>query len=179
VTHYKAEFHGLAPATTYAYRVGASDASCHWHCFSTASADPAPFRFIYLGDAQNGLRKAWPPLVRAAFAAVPDARFVAHAGDLPMKDDDRQSASWWSGSEGHRVVRCSSPETTMSSVRPEQVFAAQTFNAHSRWPTVPPIFPSWRDRATTSTTRVCVVALTNASPTTTQGVQRSRSGKRS
>ena len=98
VTHYKAEFNGLAPATRYAYRVGTPSASSQWHCFTTASAGPEPFRFIYLGDAQRGLEKRWPALVRAAFAAAPDARFVAHAGDL-LDDgyDDGQWRAWLSG----------------------------------------------------------------------------------
>jgi len=98
VTHYGAAFTGLTPATRYAYRVGAGTSFSHWHCFSTASADPAPFRFIYLGDAQNGLGKKWPPVVRAAFAAAPDARFVVHAGDLVGDGhDDRQWGAWLAG----------------------------------------------------------------------------------
>ena len=98
VTHYGAAFTGLTPATRYAYRVGAGTSFSHWHCFSTASADPAPFRFIYLGDAQNGLGKKWPPVVRAAFAAAPDARFVVHAGDLVGDGhDDRQWGAWVAG----------------------------------------------------------------------------------
>jgi phosphodiesterase/alkaline phosphatase D-like protein len=98
VTHYKAQFSGLAPDTTYAYRVGSASSSSHWHCFITASADPAPFRFIYLGDAQNGLAAKWPRVMRAAFAAAPDARFVVHAGDLVGDGyDDRQWGAWVAG----------------------------------------------------------------------------------
>jgi 3',5'-cyclic AMP phosphodiesterase CpdA len=97
-THYKAEFTGLAPATLYAYRVGTPAASSQWHCFTTASAGSAPFRFIYLGDAQRGLEAKWPALVRRAFAAAPDARFVAHAGDLVDDGhDDRQWGAWVTG----------------------------------------------------------------------------------
>jgi len=98
VTHYKAEFTGLAPATRYAYRVGSASSSSHWHCFSTASAGTEPFRFIYLGDAQQGLGKRWPEVVRAAFTAAPDARFVAHAGDLLDEGyDDAQWSAWVAG----------------------------------------------------------------------------------
>ncbi|HSP89544.1 MAG TPA: metallophosphoesterase family protein, partial [Vicinamibacterales bacterium] len=100
-THYKAEFDGLSPATRYAYRVGSASSSSHWHCFSTASADASPFRFIYLGDAQQGLGKRWPALVQAAFAAAPDARFVAHAGDLLDEGyDDGQWRAWVAGLGG-------------------------------------------------------------------------------
>ena len=98
VAHYKAQFTGLAPATTYAYRVGSASSSSHWHCFTTASAGAAPFRFIDLGDAQNGLARKWPAVVRAAFAAAPDARFVAHAGDLLDEGyDDGQWGAWVAG----------------------------------------------------------------------------------
>ena len=60
VTHYKAEFNGLTPSTRYAYRVGSGSSFSNWHCFITASLAAAPFRFIYLGDAQNGLERKWP-----------------------------------------------------------------------------------------------------------------------
>jgi hypothetical protein len=98
VTHYKAEFSGLTPSTRYAYRVGSGSSFSNWHCFITASSTPSPFRFIYLGDAQNGLERKWPPVVQAAFAAAPDARFVAHAGDLVGEgDDDTQWGGWLAG----------------------------------------------------------------------------------
>jgi hypothetical protein len=98
VTHHRASFPRLSPATTYAYRVGAPHASSHWHCFTTASLAPAPFRFLYLGDAQNGLEKKWPPVVRTAFATAPDARFVVHAGDLVGNgSDDDQWGAWVAG----------------------------------------------------------------------------------
>ena len=98
VTHYRTAFTGLSPATNYAYRVGSASSSSHWHCFSTAAAGPAPFRFIYLGDAQRGFEKRWPALVQAAFTAAPDARFFAHAGDLLDEGyDDGQWRAWLSG----------------------------------------------------------------------------------
>ncbi len=60
VTHYKAEFIGLTP----------SDAVClpgrqrllvqQLALFHHRVVGPAPFRFIYLGDAQNGLERKWP-----------------------------------------------------------------------------------------------------------------------
>ena len=105
----------------------------------TASADLAPFRFIYLGDAQNGLDRKWPRVVRAAFAAAPDARFVVHAGDLVGDGyDDRQWGAWLAGmgakaSEvpavpvpgNHDVIR-----STLS-----RVFAApELWNAHFALP---------------------------------------------
>jgi 3',5'-cyclic AMP phosphodiesterase CpdA len=98
VTHYKAEFTGLKAATSYAYRVGDGTSFGAWRRFTTASAEAAPFRFIYLGDAQNGLIDKWPPVVRAAFAAAPDARFVVHAGDLLAEGyDDSLWGAWLAG----------------------------------------------------------------------------------
>ena len=102
VTHYRAEFTGLRPATSYAYRVGDATSFSAWHRFTTASAEAAPFRFIYLGDAQNGLSDKWPPVVRAAFEAAPDARFVVHAGDLLAEGyDDSLWGAWLAGMGEH------------------------------------------------------------------------------
>jgi hypothetical protein len=139
VTHYKAQFPGLAPGTTYACRVGRASSSSHWHCFITASADPAPFRFIYLGDAQNGLGRKWPRVVRAAFAAAPDARFIAHAGDL-LDDgyDDGQWGAWVAGlgakaSEVPGIPVPGNHDVIRSPVR--RVFAApDLWNAHFALP---------------------------------------------
>lgn len=101
VTHYRADFTGLEPATRYAYRVGDGTSFSAWHCFATASAEGAPFRFIYLGDAQNGFDRKWPRVVRAAFAAAPDARFVVHAGDLLSEGyDDELWGAWLEGIGG-------------------------------------------------------------------------------
>lgn len=99
VAQYKAEFSALAPATRYAYRVGAGGgAFSDWHCFTTATRIAAPYRFIYLGDAQTSLDKKWPAVVKAAFAAAPDARFVVHTGDLVANGyKDRQWGQWLAG----------------------------------------------------------------------------------
>jgi hypothetical protein len=139
VTHYKAAFTGLMPSTRYAYRVGTGTSFSHWHCFSTASADPAPFRFIYLGDAQNGLDRKWPRVVRAAFAAAPDARFVVHAGDLVGEGyDDRQWGAWLAGmgakaSEAPAIPAPGNHDVIRS--RLSRVFAApDLWNAHFALP---------------------------------------------
>ena len=89
--HHRVDFTGLQAATRYAYRVGDGRRWSNWHTFTTASATAEPFRFIYLGDAQDGLSDAWPPdLDGAARAAAPDARFVVHAGDLHRRRLQRQ-----------------------------------------------------------------------------------------
>jgi predicted phosphodiesterase len=96
--HHAVAFSGLTPATRYAYRVGDGKIWSAWHAFTTASVGAAPFRFIYLGDAQNGLADVWPRVVRAAQAWAPDARLIAHAGDLLAEGyDDGLWGQWVSG----------------------------------------------------------------------------------
>jgi hypothetical protein len=139
VTHYRAEFTGLAPATRYAYRVGTPSSASRWHCFATAAAGPSPFRFIYLGDAQRGFERRWPALVQAAFARVPDARFVVHAGDLLAEGhDDRQWGAWLAGlgakaTEVPGVPAPGNHDVIRSST--QRVFAApDLWNAHFALP---------------------------------------------
>lgn len=74
---------GLKPGTAYAYSVGdGSDAGwSETFEFTTAPDGIVPFKFIYMGDAQNGL-DTWGKLVHKAHAAQPDAAFYIMAGDL-------------------------------------------------------------------------------------------------
>jgi hypothetical protein len=82
VHHHAVEFKGLTPNTLYAYRVGDGGNWSEWFHFRTASDKPEPFSFIYFGDVQGGVRTLWPRVLREAFKAAPDARFMAFAGDL-------------------------------------------------------------------------------------------------
>jgi len=93
-------FSGLKPATAYIYRVGdGKDAWSEWITFRTASAQPEPFRFLYLGDAQTRIRASWSRVVRQAYETAPDARLVIHAGDLINNfDRDEQWGEWHEGS---------------------------------------------------------------------------------
>ncbi len=72
---------GLRPGTTYRYAIGDGQAWGEAHSFTTAPERPAPFSFIYMGDAQVGL-DTWGTLVRKAHAAHPQAAFHVMAGDL-------------------------------------------------------------------------------------------------
>ena len=93
--HYTARFENLEPATRYTYRVGEGETWSEWHFFRTASRQPEPFRFIYVGDAQNDIRSLWSRVIRAAYAAAPDARMILHAGDLVTQGwDDRLWSEW-------------------------------------------------------------------------------------
>ncbi|MCX6628406.1 MAG: metallophosphoesterase family protein, partial [Candidatus Solibacter sp.] len=94
-TSYAVEFKGLEPGTKYTYRVGDGSAWSEWNIFRTASATPDPFRFIYVGDAQNNIRSLWSRTIRTAFATAPDARFIVYAGDLVAEGyDDRLWGEW-------------------------------------------------------------------------------------
>ena len=90
----------LAPATRYVYRVGDGTNWSEWFQFSTASADPQPFRFIYFGDAQNDIRSMWSRVIREAQADAPRASFMLHAGDLVNRAN--RDAEWgeWFGAGG-------------------------------------------------------------------------------
>jgi phosphodiesterase/alkaline phosphatase D-like protein len=98
-SHHSVRFDGLEPDTLYAYRVQGSEGRwSEW--FQTRTAPKSgPIRFIYLGDAQNGLDSHWPRVIRAAFQAGPDARFIIHAGDLVNRGSrDLEWAHWFKGS---------------------------------------------------------------------------------
>lgn len=93
--HYAVNFQGLDPNTRYCYRVGDGQTWSEWNVFRTASDKPAPFRFLYVGDAQNSIKSMWSRTIRAAYATVPDARFIVHAGDLVEEGyDDRLWGEW-------------------------------------------------------------------------------------
>lgn len=89
-------FSDLEPDTVYAYRVrGARGAWSEWFQTRTAAED-GPTKFIYVGDAQNGVLSHWSRLIRAGYAAAPDADFILHAGDLVNRASrDFEWAEWF------------------------------------------------------------------------------------
>lgn len=91
-----AGFTGLAPDTRYVYRVGDGANWSEWFEFRTASDKPAPVRFLYFGDAQNEIKSHWSRVVRGAFADMPKAHFLLHAGDLINNaESDEQWGEWF------------------------------------------------------------------------------------
>ena len=80
--YHSVTFTDLLPDTLYAYRVGNGELWSEWFQTRTASAEPAPFSFIYFGDAQNEIQSHWSRNIRAAYSKAPDVRFILHAGDL-------------------------------------------------------------------------------------------------
>ena len=89
-------FTDLQPDTVYAYRVrGARGAWSEWFQTRTA-AESGPVKFIYVGDAQNGVMSHWSRLIRASYASAPDADFILHAGDLVNRASrDFEWAEWF------------------------------------------------------------------------------------
>jgi predicted phosphodiesterase len=98
--HYAANFQGLEPSTRYCYRVGDGRAWSAWNVFRTASGKAEPFRFLYVGDAQNKIASLCPRTMRMAYAMAPDARFIVHAGDLVAEGYDDNLWGEWSEAFG-------------------------------------------------------------------------------
>ena len=104
--YHSVTFEGLTPDTLYAYRVGNGKIWSEWIQFRTASREPKPFSFLYVGDAQNYLLELWSRLIREGYRKAPDARFIIHAGDL-VNDahSERQWHEWFTaGGWIHRML---------------------------------------------------------------------------
>jgi len=90
--YHSANFTHLRSDTLHAYRVGDGKIWSEWFQFRTAAEKPQPFSFLYFGDVQYDIYSQWSRIIRAAFLAAPEARFMIFAGDLV---DDRNSARQW------------------------------------------------------------------------------------
>lgn len=93
--YHQLRFTGLTPATVYAYRVKGAAGWSEWLQFRTADAGAKPFRFLYLGDIQNGILTYASRVIRQAFHANGDIALVAHAGDLVGQRDDLDHDDEW------------------------------------------------------------------------------------
>lgn len=95
---HSATIRNLKPATGYLYRVGDGANWSEWSPFRTAASGPAPFSFLYFGDAQNDIKSHWSRVVREAFKEAPRAAFLLHAGDLVNRGNvDQDWAEWFYG----------------------------------------------------------------------------------
>jgi acid phosphatase type 7 len=86
---------GLSPSTEYAYRVGHDSVWSEWNQFRTASNEPAPFSFVYMGDPQDDIREHVSRAFRQAFKGASDARFWLFTGDLTSDPDDDLWQEWF------------------------------------------------------------------------------------
>ena len=90
-------FEALQPDTLYAYRVGDGEHYwSEWIQFRTAKSEPAPFSFLYFGDAQNDILSRWSRTIRMAQQTAPDAAFMLHCGDLvDHAHNDNEWSQWF------------------------------------------------------------------------------------
>jgi hypothetical protein len=88
-------FTGLTPDTVYAYRVKGAAGYSEWLQFRTAAAEVKPFRFLYLGDIQNGILTYASRVIRQAFHQNGGIQLVTHAGDLAGQRDDLDHDDEW------------------------------------------------------------------------------------
>lgn len=105
--YHQIRFAGLEPDTVYAYRVKGAAGWSEWLQFKTASAIARPFRFLYLGDVQNGILSDASRVIRQAFGAHGAIELVLHAGDLVdqrgAKDHDEEWGEW-NAAGGHHFA---------------------------------------------------------------------------
>lgn len=104
--YHSVTFENLLPDTLYAYRVGDGNIWSEWVHFRTASEEPEPFSFLYVGDAQNYILELWSRLIREGYRKAPEARFIIHAGDLVSEaHSERQWEEWFTaGGWIHRML---------------------------------------------------------------------------
>lgn len=93
--YHQVRFQNLTPNTVYNYRVKGEAGWSEWLQFRTAAATAEPFRFLYLGDIQNGILTYAARVVRQAFIANGNISLVAHAGDLVGQRDDLDHDDEW------------------------------------------------------------------------------------
>ncbi|BAK65825.1 putative hydrolase [Sphingobium sp. SYK-6] len=93
--YHQLRFTGLTPDTAYAYRVKGSAGWSEWLQFHTAAQEPRPFRFMYLGDIQNGILTYASRVIRQGFHANGGIALVLHAGDLVAQRDDLDHDDEW------------------------------------------------------------------------------------
>ncbi len=102
---YSTVLNDLKPNTLYVYRVGYDSVMSEWNQFRTASEGNQPFRFVYFGDPQNGIREDLSRVFRKAILTAPDASFWLFAGDLTDLPDESMWEEWFDATGFiHRIV---------------------------------------------------------------------------
>ncbi|EON78468.1 hypothetical protein ADIS_1079 [Lunatimonas lonarensis] len=94
--YHAAEMTGLMAGKTYVYRVGHGDFWSEWFQVRVPDVASEGISFLYLGDAQNGIRDHWSRLIRQAYKHFPNAAFSLHAGDLINRhNNDFEWGEWF------------------------------------------------------------------------------------
>lgn len=104
-TYHSAIIDQLQPGKKYVYRVGSDAGWSEW--FQIQMPEPEKkLTMIYFGDAQNSVKSLWSRVIRQAYAEVPQADFMLHAGDLINRfDRDVEWGEWfYAGSFIHAMV---------------------------------------------------------------------------
>ena len=89
---------GLAPGTTYTYRVGDGTNWSAAGTFTTEAADTTGFKFLLYGDPQpiypltTEQYNVWEKTVKSSAAANPDAKFMVIMGDI--SENGGSGAMW-------------------------------------------------------------------------------------
>ena len=110
--YHSVNFRGLKPETTYVYRVGTGTDYSEWFQFTTASATPKPFSFIYFGDSQVVDNSLWSRVIRQAYTTEPDAEIMVYGGDLVDGGDNGralQDEEWGEWHEGGAFINGNIP----------------------------------------------------------------------
>lgn len=100
--NHRVRINDLKPDTQYMYRVGSADNWSEWMQFRTANdaLKKPKLSFIYFGDAQQGIKPLWSRVIRKAYAAMPDAQLILHAGDLVnVANKDQDWGEWFAAGE--------------------------------------------------------------------------------
>lgn len=90
VIQYTVRLEGLAPGSTYEYRIKTAKNKGQWHRLHTE--DGAGFTALIFPDSQSADYSGWQQLARDAYQRHPDSAFYVNMGDLV---DNGQSASQW------------------------------------------------------------------------------------
>jgi hypothetical protein len=119
VNYHSVVFTNLIPDTLYAYRVGTEGHWSEWIQFRTAKTVPAPFSFVYFGDAQNDILSKWSRVIRMSYQKAPDAAFAIHAGDLVNNGHfDNEWAEWFKAGGWIHAQRTGIPVIGNHEIRP-------------------------------------------------------------
>ncbi|MGN7762618.1 S-layer homology domain-containing protein [Paenibacillus sp. 22594] len=107
---HKGMLQSLSPGTKYIYRVGTPGLWSAQHTFTTESANPEAFSFLFVTDSHTNTEEAYhihQNLMSSAFTHYPDTRFVMHGGDIV--DDGGVMNEWEQDMKASQLYSSSIP----------------------------------------------------------------------